>query len=78
LDGGVDLAMKISVVTTLRNAVETIGDCLDSVAAQTHAQREHIVMDGASEDSSLAAGAHAPGRGQQPLAAYGGAQVLGG
>jgi glycosyltransferase involved in cell wall biosynthesis len=31
----------------------TIGDCLDSVAAQTHAQREHIVMDGASEDSSL-------------------------
>lgn len=46
--------MKISVVTTLRNAVETIGDCLDSVAAQTHAQRELIVMDGASEDSSPA------------------------
>jgi len=46
--------MKISVVTTLRNAVETIGDCLDSVAAQTHAQREHIVMDGASADGSLA------------------------
>jgi glycosyltransferase len=46
--------MKISVVTTLRNAVNTIGDCLDSVAAQTHAPREHIVMDGASEDGSLA------------------------
>lgn len=46
--------MKISVITTLRNAVDTVGDCLDSVAAQTHAQREHIVMDGASEDGSLA------------------------
>lgn len=28
----------------LRNAVDTIGACLDSVAAQTHAQREHKLV----------------------------------
>ncbi len=46
--------MKISVVTTLRNARETVADCLDSVAAQTHPRREHIVIDGGSEDGTLA------------------------
>ena len=46
--------MKISVVTTLYNAVNTLSDCLDSVAAQTHTPREHIVIDGGSDDTSLA------------------------
>jgi glycosyltransferase len=46
--------MKISVVTTLCNAVNTLSDCLDSVAAQTHTPREHIVIDGGSVDGSLA------------------------
>jgi len=45
--------MKLSVITTLRNAVNTVTDCLDSVAAQTHAPREHIVIDGGSVDGSL-------------------------
>jgi len=45
--------MKISVITTLRNAVNTVTDCLDSVAAQTHTPREHIVIDGGSVDGSL-------------------------
>ena len=46
--------MKISVVTTLFNARETVADCLDSVAAQTYPQREHIVIDGGSGDGTLA------------------------
>jgi glycosyltransferase involved in cell wall biosynthesis len=46
--------MKISVVTTLFNAKDTVADCLDSVAAQTYPQREHIVIDGGSDDGTLA------------------------
>ena len=46
--------MKISVVTTVRNASGTVADCLDSVAAQTHPWREHIVIDGDSGDGTLA------------------------
>ena len=45
--------MKMSVVTTLRNAVQTIDDCLDAIAAQSHADREHLVIDGGSTDGTL-------------------------
>lgn len=45
--------MKISVVTTLYNAVRTIDNCLDSIAAQSHADREHLVIDGGSTDGTL-------------------------
>ncbi|MBK5930059.1 glycosyltransferase family 2 protein [Halochromatium salexigens] len=45
--------MKISVVTTLHNAVDTIGDCMDSMASQSYADREHLVMDGGSADGTL-------------------------
>lgn len=45
--------MKISVITTVYNAKETIIDCLDSVAEQTYFQREHIVVDGGSQDGTL-------------------------
>ena len=46
--------MKISVVTVCRNSSQHIGRCLASVAAQTYPDLEHIVVDGASTDGTLA------------------------
>lgn len=45
--------MKISVVTAVRNCRSTIADTLQSVAAQSHATREHVVADGGSDDGTL-------------------------
>ena len=45
--------MKISVITATYNCATTLGDCLSSVASQTHANREHVVIDGASQDGTL-------------------------
>lgn len=42
----------MSVVTVVRNAVATIGETLASVAAQTDADLEHIVVDGCSTDGT--------------------------
>ncbi|MEW5967253.1 MAG: glycosyltransferase family 2 protein [Pseudomonadota bacterium] len=44
--------MKISIVTVAFNAASTIADTLASVAAQTHPDVEHIVVDGASTDGT--------------------------
>ncbi len=46
--------MKISIVTVAYNSAATIGDTLASVAEQTYPGIEHIVVDGASKDSTLA------------------------
>lgn len=46
--------MKISVVTAVFNAVHTLQETIDSVACQTHQDREHIVVDGASRDGTAA------------------------
>lgn len=46
--------MKVSVITVAWNAAATIGDTMRSVAAQSHADLEHIVIDGASTDDTLA------------------------
>ena len=46
--------MKISIITVAFNAAQTIADTLESVAAQMHADVEHIVVDGASTDGTLA------------------------
>jgi glycosyltransferase involved in cell wall biosynthesis len=46
-------SIRISVVTATWNCAVTLAHCLDSVAAQTHAQREHLVIDGASTDGTL-------------------------
>ena len=45
--------MKISVITVVRNNVDTIADTLHSVADQTHPDVEHVVVDGASTDGTL-------------------------
>lgn len=45
--------MKISVVTVCLNSASTIRDALESVLAQDHAEREHIVVDGGSTDGTL-------------------------
>lgn len=45
--------MKISVITATYEAAFTIETCLASVQAQTHGEREHIVIDGASRDGTL-------------------------
>jgi glycosyltransferase len=45
--------LKITIVTVAFNSAETIGDTLKSVAAQTYADIEHIVIDGASKDGTV-------------------------
>ena len=45
--------MKVSIITVSYNSAATIGDTLASVAAQTHPQVEHLVVDGASSDGTL-------------------------
>ena len=46
--------MKISIITVTYQCVATVGECLDAVASQTYADREHLVIDGASDDGTLA------------------------
>jgi len=45
--------MRVSIVTVCYNSAATIRDTLDSVAAQTHGDIEHIVIDGGSTDDTL-------------------------
>ncbi len=45
--------MKITVVTVSYNSAATIADTLTSVAAQTHPDIEHLVLDGASVDGTI-------------------------
>ncbi|MGB7418565.1 MAG: glycosyltransferase family 2 protein [Erythrobacter sp.] len=46
--------MKISLITASYNSAATIADTLRSVAAQTYPDLEHIVVDGASKDETMA------------------------
>ncbi len=45
--------MRLSVVTVCRNAGATIGETLSSFFAQTYADKQLIVVDGASTDDTL-------------------------
>ncbi|HTQ98629.1 MAG TPA: glycosyltransferase family 2 protein, partial [Candidatus Acidoferrum sp.] len=45
--------MKISVITAVRNNRDTVAAALDSILAQTHADVELVVIDGASTDGTL-------------------------
>lgn len=46
--------MKVSLITVCRNVAPVIAETLDSVLAQTHADIELIVIDGASTDGTVA------------------------
>jgi glycosyltransferase involved in cell wall biosynthesis len=46
--------MKISIITAAYNSASTIADTLQSVAGQTHPDKEHIIVDGLSKDNTLA------------------------
>jgi len=46
--------VKISVITVVHNAQETIADTIKSVASQTYTNVEHIIIDGDSSDNTLA------------------------
>lgn len=46
--------IKISLITTTYNSRSTIARCIASVNAQTHEKIEHIIVDGASKDDTLA------------------------
>jgi glycosyltransferase len=43
----------ISVVTATWNCAQTLPDCFASVARQDYANREHVVVDGASTDETI-------------------------
>jgi glycosyltransferase len=45
--------VKVTLITVCRNALAVLPDTLESVAAQTHAGLEHIIIDGASTDGSV-------------------------
>ena len=46
--------IKVSVITAAYNSERTIRDTFVSLAEQTHAQVEHILVDGGSSDSTMA------------------------
>ena len=45
--------MKVTVVTAVLNRARTLAECLASVAAQTHRDVEHVLIDGGSTDGSV-------------------------
>lgn len=45
--------LKISVVTVTYNSAETLRETLESVNAQTHADIEHLIVDGGSSDGTM-------------------------
>jgi glycosyltransferase involved in cell wall biosynthesis len=46
--------MKVSIVTITYNAARTLQRTLDSVACQTYTDIEHLIIDGASKDDTVA------------------------
>lgn len=48
------MTIRFSILTVTWNRAATLGDALDSLSAQTWADYEHIVQDGASTDGTLA------------------------
>lgn len=46
------MSLKLSIVTVCLNSARTIADTLTSVNSQSHANIEHVVIDGGSEDGT--------------------------
>jgi glycosyltransferase involved in cell wall biosynthesis len=47
------LSTRITIIIAVYNGASTIRHCLDSIASQTYANRELIVMDGGSTDGTV-------------------------
>ena len=47
--------MKISIITAVYKSAETVGQAIASVAGQSHRDIEHLIIEGASGDNTLAA-----------------------
>ena len=47
--------MQITVITAVYNSETTVGEAIASVAAQTHPDIEHLIVEGKSKDGSLVA-----------------------
>lgn len=47
--------MKITVITAVYNSVSTVAEAIASVAAQSHPNVEHLIIEGKSKDRSLSA-----------------------
>ncbi len=45
--------MIISIITVCFNSASTIGNTINSVASQSYADKEHIIVDGNSSDSTM-------------------------
>ncbi len=45
--------MKVSIITVVFNRADTIGQCIESVLAQTYTNIEYIVIDGGSTDGTV-------------------------
>jgi glycosyltransferase involved in cell wall biosynthesis len=45
--------LKISLVTVVYNAQDTIGNCIESVISQNYNDVEHVIIDGGSTDNTL-------------------------
>lgn len=45
--------MRVTIITACHNRVATIGEAIESVAAQSYGDIEHIVVDGGSTDGTL-------------------------
>ena len=45
--------MKVSIITITYNSAKTVKDTIESIAAQTYPDIEHIIIDGASKDNTL-------------------------
>lgn len=54
--------MKISIITVCFNSAGTIADTIRSVAGQTYPDVEHIIVDGASTDDTVAVVRNLPSR----------------
>ncbi len=45
--------VKISIITITKNCAGTLPDCITSIGEQSYADREHLIVDGASTDGTL-------------------------
>lgn len=46
--------LKISIITATYNSAATVAECIKSVNYQTHRNIEHIIIDGSSNDDTIA------------------------